>query len=101
MNHLNEMISFLQEYIRIKTAMPNPDYEAVGRLFEVHAVRDGFIFNRHLLPSGYPCFVITAPGKNPALHSLILNHHMDVVPVFEPSLWTVDPFAGAIIDNTL
>jgi aminoacylase len=96
----NEMIGFLQDYIRIKTAMPDPDYEAVGQLFEAHAVRDGFIFNRYLLPSGYPCFIITAQGKNPALPALVLNHHMDVVPVFEQSLWNVDPFAGAIVDDT-
>ncbi len=96
-----EMIGFLQEYIRIKTAMPDPHYEAVGKLFEIHAARDGFIFNRYLLPSGYPCFIITAQGQNPALPALALNHHMDVVPVFEPSLWTVNPFAGSIIDDTL
>lgn len=97
----NEMISFLQNYIRINTAMPHPDYEAVGKLFEMHATRDGFIFNRYALPSGYPCFIITAQGKNSALPALALNHHMDVVPVFEPLLWSVDPFAGAIVDDML
>jgi aminoacylase len=97
----NEMISFLQEYIRIKTAMPNPNYEAVGKLFGAHAACDGFVFTRYLLPSSYPCFIITAQGKSSTLPALVLNHHMDVVPVFEPSLWRVDSFAGAIVNDTL
>lgn len=43
-----------------------------------------------------PVVVITWIGTNPKLPSIVLNSHMDVVPVFE-EYWTHPPF-GAEID---
>lgn len=43
-----------------------------------------------------PVVVLTWPGSQPELPSIILNSHMDVVPVFE-EFWTHPPF-GADID---
>lgn len=45
-----------------------------------------------------PVVVITWKGLNPELPSILLNSHMDVVPVDE-SRWTHPPF-GAEIDET-
>ena len=40
-----------------------------------------------------PVLVLTWPGSDPSLPSLMLNSHMDVVPV-TPEHWEVDPFAA-------
>jgi aminoacylase len=45
-----------------------------------------------------PVCILTWVGKNPSLPSIILNSHMDVVPVFE-EFWTHKPF-DADIDET-
>lgn len=45
-----------------------------------------------------PIAVITWQGTNPELPSIVLNSHMDVVPVYE-ELWTHAPF-GAEMDDT-
>uniref|UniRef100_A0A8C8Z3R6 Aminoacylase-1 n=1 Tax=Prolemur simus TaxID=1328070 RepID=A0A8C8Z3R6_PROSS len=40
---------------------------------------------------GYVVTVLTWPGTNPSLSSILLNSHTDVVPVFEEH-WSHDPF---------
>jgi len=44
-----------------------------------------------------PVVIMKWLGKNPELPAIILNSHMDVVPVF-PEKWTHDPF-GAHMDD--
>jgi len=92
------MISFLQHYLTIDTSHPNPDYKTVCALFKAQTKRDGFLYNEILLPSGKPVIVITHKGTNESLPSLVLNHHMDVVPAPNTNEWITPPFAGAI-DN--
>ena len=43
--------------------------------------------------SSRPVLVVTWPGLQPSSPSLLLNSHMDVVPVF-PEHWTHPPFAA-------
>lgn len=45
-----------------------------------------------------PVVVMTWEGLNPALPAILLNSHMDVVPV-EVSKWTHPPFAAEIDEN--
>ena len=40
---------------------------------------------------GKPIFIMTWPGTEPELPTLLLNSHTDVVPVF-PESWKYDPF---------
>ncbi len=96
-----EMISFLQQYITINTAQPNPDYESVCALFQARADLDDFLYKKIILPSGHPVIVITYTGTNPLLPSLILNHHMDVVPALNTEQWKTPPFAGTIINDKM
>lgn len=42
-----------------------------------------------------PIFVITWKGTEPSLPSIVLNSHMDVVPVFKEK-WTYPPFSAHI-----
>jgi acetylornithine deacetylase/succinyl-diaminopimelate desuccinylase family protein len=48
---------------------------------------------------GRPNLVAELPGS--AERSLILNGHIDVVPVGERGRWTVDPFGGEVVGNRL
>jgi aminoacylase len=45
-----------------------------------------------------PIVILTWVGTQPELKSIILNSHMDVVPVFE-EFWTHKPFAADIDDE--
>lgn len=45
-----------------------------------------------------PVVVMTLEGSEPELPSIMLNSHMDVVPVFE-EYWTHPPFAAEITEN--
>lgn len=45
-----------------------------------------------------PIVVITWKGSQPQLPTIMLNSHMDVVPVFE-KYWTHPPFAAEIDEN--
>ena len=47
---------------------------------------------------GYYVLIVTWEGTSPDLTSIMLNSHMDVVPVF-PEHWTCDPFSAHKRDN--
>jgi aminoacylase len=96
-----EMISFLQHYLRIDTSQPEPDYAAVCELFKAQAERDGLKCTIITLPSKKPVIVITHEGTNPNLPSLLLNHHMDVVPALNKEQWITPPFGGLIHDGNI
>src|SRR5579863_7119077 len=96
-----QMIALLQEYLTINTAQPDPDYQSACALFEAHAHRDGFIYQKIILPSDKPVVIITYAGTNPSLPSLILNHHMDVVPALNEEKWIAPPFSGTIDGDTI
>jgi aminoacylase len=97
----HEMISFLQAYVRINTAMPTPDYNAVHTLWEERASQDDLKSMRVPLASGYHANLITVHGSNASLPALILNHHMDVVPASNPELWIADPFSATIHEGRI
>ncbi len=96
-----ELVSFLQQYIRIDTTQPNPDYQKVCDLFKTYAQRDGFDCSIIILPSGKPVIIITHSGTNIALPSLLLNHHMDVVPALNTEQWIAPPFEGAVLNDMI
>lgn len=95
------MITLLQDYLRICTAYPYPDYVEAIALFKRQARSDGFEFKELLLPSGYPMLIIIYQGLNSGLPALVLNHHMDVVPASDGDEWERSPFAGEIIDGKI
>lgn len=82
-----------KEYLRINTAHPNPNYkDAISFLIEY---ADELLMNYIVLEiiQGKPILLITIEGKQPHLPSILLNSHMDVVPVYE-SEWKYPPFAA-------
>ena len=97
----NEMVSFLQKYLRVDTSQPTPDYKQACTLLKVQAQSDGFLVQEIILPSGNPVVIITYEGTHPTLPTLALNHHMDVVPAPNIHNWTSPPFSGDIKHNTI
>src|SRR5262249_6606962 len=50
--------------------------------------------------AGRPCVVGRVPGSSGG-RSLVLNAHIDTVPVDEPGTWTHEPHGGTIVDGRL
>ena len=88
-----------REYLRARTVHPDPapGYAQCEALFRRFAAALGLPFERHeAAEAAHPTFVITWPGSEPALGSVVLSGHMDVVPV-EREKWTVDPWAAELV----
>uniref|UniRef100_A0A8C5Q9D4 Aminoacylase 1 n=1 Tax=Leptobrachium leishanense TaxID=445787 RepID=A0A8C5Q9D4_9ANUR len=89
----NPSTSLFREYLRIRTVHPDPDYDGAEE-FLVRVAKDIGLESRKVkLSSGRDILVMTWQGTDPKLKSVILNSHIDVVPVYE-DLWTHPPFAA-------
>ena len=87
-------------YLRMRTVHPDPTpgYEQAGDLLRACAAEVGLAFERVELCEGHPLFILTWVGTDPALPSVVLNSHMDVVPV-DKDKWTKDPFGAEVVDG--
>ena len=95
-----QLVSFLQDYIRIETTHPNPAYDKALSFLKKHALSDGFEYKEVPLPSGNTAAIISFIGSESGLPALALNHHMDVVPA-TPEGWITAPFAGEIYEGSI
>ncbi|RWV83557.1 hypothetical protein GW17_00054812, partial [Ensete ventricosum] len=88
-------ISRFQEYLRIDTAHPNPNYAATAAFLRSQA--DSLSLQHETLEfvAGKPLILLKWPGRRPSLPSLLLNSHTDVVPA-EPHKWVHAPFSAAL-----
>ncbi|XP_010588065.1 aminoacylase-1 isoform X1 [Loxodonta africana] len=84
-------VTLFRQYLRIPTVQPEPDYGAAVAFLEERAHQLGLDCQKVEVAPGHVVTVLTWPGTNPMLPSLLLNSHMDVVPVFQ-EYWTHDPF---------
>ncbi|KAI8044289.1 aminoacylase-1-like isoform X2 [Drosophila gunungcola] len=93
----DEEIKIFQEYLRIPTVHPDIDYTACVEFLKRQADKLNLPVDviHPVLPSK-PVVIMKWLGKRPELPSILLNSHMDVVPVFAEN-WTHDPF-GASMD---
>jgi aminoacylase len=90
-----EAVSRFQEYLRIDTAQPAPDYAAAVAFLRDQAAAAG-LEARTLEPAaGKPLLLLRWPGRRPSLPSILLNSHTDVVPS-EPKKWEHGPFSAAL-----
>lgn len=94
------LLAFMQEYIRIDTSHPNPNYQQAYDFFAKQAKKDGFVSRKIRLKSGLDMILISYEGTDPSLPSLVLNHHVDVVPVNEEQ-WKFQPFEASIHEGKL
>lgn len=92
----NEEIQIFRKYLRIPSVHPNIDYEpCVEFLTEQAKSLDLPVAVYYPVDDKNPVVVMTWEGAQPELSSIVLNSHMDVVPVFEKH-WTHPPFAADI-----
>jgi len=90
-------VTRFREYLRCNTMHPNPDYTTAVAFLKGQAEEIGLEFNV-VSPAGDPVVIMSWIGTDPSKPSLLLNSHMDVVPVF-PEHWTYPPFDAHKTDD--
>lgn len=85
------IISRFQQYLRINTAQPNPNYYEAAEFIIAEAKSLSLESQSIEFVNGKPLVLLKWPGKDPTLQSILLNSHTDVVPV-EPTKWVHPPF---------
>ncbi|KAI5670642.1 hypothetical protein M9H77_11006 [Catharanthus roseus] len=89
-----ERISRFQQYLRINTAHPSPDYSsAVNFLTNFSLSIPSLQYQILHFASNKPVLIFTWPGSDSTLPSILLNSHLDSVPA-EPSKWVHPPFSA-------
>ncbi|XP_049867858.1 aminoacylase-1-like isoform X2 [Pectinophora gossypiella] len=92
----NPAVQRFREYVQIDTSKPENLEKAVA-FWSRQAVELGLVFEVHR-SEGLPIGVMTWPGVDPSLPSIMLNSHMDVVPVDE-EFWKYPPYSAHMEDN--
>ncbi|XP_013137376.1 PREDICTED: aminoacylase-1-like [Papilio polytes] len=91
----DEVIQRFREYLRIPTVHPNVDYNDCVNFLKRQADLLNLPYEVHELLEKKPVVLITWQGTQPELPSILLNSHMDVVPVYEEH-WKYPPFEAHI-----
>ena len=91
-------VTLFRDYLRIKSVQPDPDYDSCLDFLKKQADRLGLEHHTTEMVSGKPIFIMTWPGTDPDIPSLLLNSHTDVVPVF-PESWKYDAFEAVKEEN--
>ncbi|XP_075039907.1 aminoacylase-1-like isoform X1 [Mixophyes fleayi] len=89
----NPSTARFQEYLRIRSVQPDPDYDGIVRFLFKMAKEIGLESKKLEFSPGKTIVILTWKGSQPHLKSVILNSHTDVVPVFE-EFWTYPPFSA-------
>jgi acetylornithine deacetylase/succinyl-diaminopimelate desuccinylase-like protein len=93
----DEAVEILRDYIRIKTTNPPGNELEAAHFLEGILRKEGIEAMVYESAPRRGNLLAVCPGKKKA-RSLILLHHMDVVPV-ETDKWDLDPFGGIIKDG--
>ena len=92
------LVGFFRDFVRIDTSNPPGDTRA-GAAFIRRFLQAGGIDHRVIAPQeAMPNIVATFEGATPGPH-LVLNGHIDVFPVGDPSRWSRDPLSGDLVDE--
>lgn len=86
----DEIVSRFQEYLRIDTVHPNPDYYKAVDFINTQAKSLSLESQTTEFVKGKPHILLKWVGSDPTLPALLLNSHTDVVP-FEESKWIHHP----------
>ncbi|KAL7669894.1 hypothetical protein ACOME3_004841 [Neoechinorhynchus agilis] len=85
-------IQKLSEYISIRTVNPNAEYDLAASFICEYAREIGLDSRvLYLEPKQYPAVIVSWKSDYSPNRSVLLNSHMDVVPV-EGQQWSTDPF---------
>ncbi|KAM3964074.1 aminoacylase-1 isoform 1-T2 [Aphomia sociella] len=91
----NAAVANFVEYLKIPSVQPDINYDACVTFLQRQAKEIGISVKVYEVVPRKPIVVLTWPGQDTSLTSVLLNSHMDVVPVFENS-WTYPPFSAHI-----
>ncbi|KAL0710733.1 hypothetical protein Bca4012_017711 [Brassica carinata] len=91
------IISRFQDYLRINTVQPNPDYTAAADFIISQAQSISLQYQSIEFVQGKPIVLLKWTGSDPSLPAVLLNSHVDVV-AFEAEKWDHPPL-GAEIDE--
>ncbi|XP_075156647.1 aminoacylase-1B [Haematobia irritans] len=95
----NEEIQYFREYLRIPSVHPKPDYKPCIDFLKKQAESlDMPIKIFYPVNEDNPIVLLTWNGSDPSLSSILLNSHMDVVPVFAEN-WKHKPFGGEMDED--
>ncbi|KAA8535911.1 hypothetical protein F0562_028389 [Nyssa sinensis] len=94
------ILSRFQQYLRINTAHPNPNYYEAADFILSHAKSLSLESQTLEFVKGKPLILLKWPGKHTYLPSILLNSHTDVVPA-EHHKWTHPPFDAHLDHNGL
>ncbi|XVF64713.1 hypothetical protein PTKIN_Ptkin09bG0189500 [Pterospermum kingtungense] len=86
-------ITRFRRYLQFNTAHPNPNYEDPISFLISQANTVGLKTQTLEFTPSKPVLLLTWPGSNPSLPSLLFNSHLDSVPA-EPSKWSHPPFSA-------
>ncbi|XP_014235528.1 aminoacylase-1-like isoform X1 [Trichogramma pretiosum] len=86
------------EYLRIPSMHPDINYEPCIQFLRKQAKDLDLSINVYHVHPKKPIAVMSWIGTEPSLPSILLNSHMDVVPVFADD-WTYPPFDAHIDDQ--
>ncbi|XP_039446627.1 aminoacylase-1B-like [Culex pipiens pallens] len=89
----NEEIKIFREYLRIPSVHPDIDYDECISFLRRQATTLNLPMEVYEVNPKKPVVIITWQGTDPSATSIILNSHMDVVPVY-PEHWTHPPFSA-------
>ncbi|GBP34800.1 Aminoacylase-1 [Eumeta japonica] len=86
-------VNNFRDYLRFPTVHPNINYDVCLEFLKRQAASLGLPARVYEPAPRKPVLVMSWAGTEPTLPSILLNSHMDVVPVFEKS-WSHPPFAA-------
>ncbi|XP_046387208.1 aminoacylase-1-like [Ischnura elegans] len=89
----SEAVTNFRTYLRIPSVQPDVDYGPCLEFLKGQAKSLDLPCRIFEVVAKKPIVVISWEGKEPKLPSVLLNSHMDVVPVY-PEKWTHDPFSA-------
>ena len=90
----------LQDYIKIRTDHPNPDYDSAINYLVGLVEYYGFDYEVKELTEKNKALLVYYTGSDKSLDPILLNSHIDVVQV-EEDKWAHNPFEGKIVTNRI
>ncbi|KAI4470852.1 aminoacylase-1 [Holotrichia oblita] len=93
-----EAIKNFRKYLMIPSVHPNINYDKCVEFLQEQADDIGLPCDMYTAVQGKPIVIITWLGTRPELPAVMLNSHMDVVPVYEDK-WTHKPFDADMDDE--
>lgn len=85
-------------YLRFPTVHPDPNYTDAVNWLRMQGVNMGLECFVTEIVANNPILIMRWCGSEPSLRSIMLNSHMDVVPV-EREKWCHDPFGAEMTSD--